>query len=297
MSRTKGAHKDYRFAQKEHWRRWMWNRLLERTGGREQHETVVYLAGPDDNDRAVAREKGVPNDALFAVDWDQKNVDKVRAKGGRAVCGHLNDVLAVWPSSAPVCGVVADLCSGLSENALASGSLYVLPAGARAVFAVNYMRGRDAWFNEARHLLIQRGFVKPRLAELLEAQDWDRNRALLAFIWECWVQVTARFNPNPQPYTQGIWGLTDEKDMGECTKEVLELIKDCSPQFHTYPSGPLRFDSMVFSSPWLRSPVGHPFWADTVLVFKRIAEGYRTHAPRELITAAVKAELKRRVSP
>jgi hypothetical protein len=63
-----GATRDYDVGRKNHWRRTIWNEILRRTAGQEKQNVVLYLAGPQDLDRTVALQKGVPDQNLVAID-------------------------------------------------------------------------------------------------------------------------------------------------------------------------------------------------------------------------------------
>lgn len=63
-----GATRDYDVGPKNHWRRTIWNEILRRTAGQEKEKLILYLAGPQDLDRKVALQKGVPDQNLVAID-------------------------------------------------------------------------------------------------------------------------------------------------------------------------------------------------------------------------------------
>jgi hypothetical protein len=80
-----GATRDYDVGPKNHWRRTIWNEILRRTAGQEKEKLILYLAGPQDLDRKVALQKGVPDQNLVAIDVVMENVLRVRQGRGRKI--------------------------------------------------------------------------------------------------------------------------------------------------------------------------------------------------------------------
>jgi hypothetical protein len=76
-----GATHDYDVGPKNNWRRTIWNEILRRTDGQEKEKLILYLAGPQDLDRKVALQKGVPDQNLVAIDVVMDNVTRVREEG------------------------------------------------------------------------------------------------------------------------------------------------------------------------------------------------------------------------
>jgi hypothetical protein len=146
-----GATRDYRNGRKNNWRRWGWNRLAERIDSSMRNCPILYLAGPQDLDRAVAVSKGIRSTNLIAVDEHQPNVKRVRREGGVAICADIVDVLTAWPTDRPVAAVALDFCCGF-EPELVRGLMRSLW---RAPFAncwgwLNFQRGRDGGSNAIR---------------------------------------------------------------------------------------------------------------------------------------------------
>jgi hypothetical protein len=73
-----GATRDYDVGPKNHWRRTIWNEILRRTAGQEKENLILYLAGPQDLDRKVALQKGVPDQNLVAIPKDTGGVYEQR---------------------------------------------------------------------------------------------------------------------------------------------------------------------------------------------------------------------------
>ncbi len=249
----KGAIKNYRFDEKNQWRRLIWDEMLHRTNGREQAETVIYLAGPDDMDRMVARSKGIPSDRLFAVDRDRANVEKIRARKLPAVRGQALDVLKAWPDSAQVCLIYLDLCCGLPSPQELMDYVNVwtfTPSLRDAIFAVNLQRGREAGpaniatsqCEEFLHEVAAQ--AKSGYASMCGSA---KHRGMQFYSWICFHVVGAFYR------TQGHYGLSRASNM----------IASClAPKPFTYRSGKLVFDSVVLSPfyRWMKfiDPDGRP---------------------------------------
>lgn len=160
-SMSDGASKDYDNPQKNMWVRSFWNQVLRKTKGREQSEVVLYLAGPDDFDRHVAIQRGVPSQNLIAIDRNRNNIQSVRESGNAGICADVMDVLTTWPRSTPVCAIVLDFCQGFQRLGELRRMMEVQmsnPALSRAVIAINMQRGRDHESNTERSVIS--GFVE-----------------------------------------------------------------------------------------------------------------------------------------
>lgn len=150
---------DYKYGNKKQWRRWVWNRLQERTQ-RQGEGLVLFLAGESAHDIWLARRKGFSPRNMLAVEHDGPTRDKLRAKGVLTIDGDLCDVLAAWPKDRPVTAVLADFCSGFEER-YAKSFLAVQtdnPSFAHTAFALNMLRGRDKSTNWVRSWLVEKGF-------------------------------------------------------------------------------------------------------------------------------------------
>lgn len=127
---------------KNHWRRWQWNRIVERLamiGIKPRDAVVLYLAAEDDADRAEALRRGFSFHNLIAVDHSEAVVSKLRAEGKTAVCCELREAILAWPEANVV---VADFCCGLHFEAVNFLRSVACAAGER-VLSVNLLRGRD----------------------------------------------------------------------------------------------------------------------------------------------------------
>lgn len=224
------AQKDYNVPQKRHWRRTIWNTILKHTGGREQHECILYLAGPHDDDRAIAISKGVPARNLIAIDRDAMNITNVRRQHGIGICDTLQNVLSWWPEHQKVCAVLLDLPSGLEYDVLKC--LYVLHRDVfmDAIIMVNLMKGRDRWSNDLR----------AELRYLCPSELDEKNRAKLAIV--AWLLITL-FPGGERSFTEA--HLHDQSTKSIMTKLFNHIVLNT----YEYRSGQLVFNSVVCHTP------------------------------------------------
>jgi len=136
---------DYAFGPKKNWRRWAWNRVVERLSVPPAEALVVYLAGADDFDREVALQKGFKAHNLIAVERDKKALAALRSRGVLCIHGDFLDTLYSWPAHTNVHAVIGDLCCGLDVDlAIKIGRLSLSPALRTGLANTwNFMRGRE----------------------------------------------------------------------------------------------------------------------------------------------------------
>lgn len=250
----RGAIKNYRFGQKNNWRRTVWNAVLRRTNGRERTHPILYLAGPEDIDRRIAVGKGVPNQNLIAIDIDEKNVNSVRSIAAPALHARANDVLRNWPESRPVAAVMLDLCCGLSEDALDSLDLLMRYPFRDAVVMINMLRGRDAWSNSLREWITRFDNMPIHFIcgpKALEHCGKHRGMQLMSLLSLDLVDIVFR-GKDLSRFVD--FGTLDEYIEPEDRQAKCRLViashahKDMDPQYWSYKSGALTFDSVVFHS-------------------------------------------------
>lgn len=247
MGKPVGAEKDYKFGQKNNWRRTLWNEVLKRTGGREKYDYVLYLAGPQDIDRQVAREAGIPDWNLVAVDRSVGNVQRLRSREHISVDLELHDVLASWGQGRPVCAVVADLCCGLSAKALEFHLATYLPEFHGTVFAFNFMRGRERGFESIVGPLKFSGLLQTmpyRHAVNAHLEDREKHRGFIFLMHHLWDLFARMCEAAQVPISKH---LTQD--------DFLQLFRGCGylyevhdPAFLSYRSEPFVFDSVVFKN-------------------------------------------------
>lgn len=149
---SKGASFNYQFGTKKNWRRWMWNRISERVAGGRRDALCVYLPSSEDCDRGVALEKGFTSDNLIGVEKNKKTLVESR-KSGLCVGGDFFEAIYAIQKTKKISVIYGDFCGGLSsEHVSHLRDLWLLPNTKDAVFALNYLRGRDGSFSAGRNL-------------------------------------------------------------------------------------------------------------------------------------------------
>lgn len=228
--RTTGATHDYTDGPKKHWVRWGWNRVVDRAGVLIKAWPTLYLAGPQDNDRAIAIAKGVPPTNLIAIDRYSPNVGRVRRAGGVAICADAIDVLWAWPAHRPVAAIALDFCCGL-ERDLARELVFVLcrEPFANAVVWLNLLRGRDASTN----------FLRDDVEQIFDRRVKHRG-ALFFYLMVLFAGHALNERGQLKP---------------EITPDVIEraVARKRRPQFNSYKSrgddgGVNVYDSIVFDA-------------------------------------------------
>lgn len=143
---------DYKYGSKNHWRRTIWNRIVERLNVPPSEALVVYLGGEMDLDRKIAREKGFRDENLILVDNDEKVVTAVRKRGHLAIHGDFLKVIQYWPHRRPIDVCFGDFCCGLNQEYTDSVTFKFLISSAifNSVCAFNFLRGRDPNTNDLR---------------------------------------------------------------------------------------------------------------------------------------------------
>jgi len=254
-----GASRNYDVGPKNHWRRTIWNEILRRTAGQEKEKLILYLAGPQDLDRKVALQKGVPDQNLVAIDVVMENVSRVREEGRPALKGDLIDVLWSWPEDWPVCAVLMDFCSGIEWGNGGAYDAFETKPLRNAAIMVNFMRGRDRWSNEIRENLDRAGLLKPLWRTTLPGGEPElvvedtTNRAfqfLMFHAWDlfCVMETGEARDPGPRGTRGEMLIPDDEHTVREFNAEIGLILGMMKPRFFSYRSGQLVFDSAVFHS-------------------------------------------------
>lgn len=262
--KSAGSDREYWNSKKNHWRRTIWNEILSRTDGREKTQPILYLAGPNDYDRIVATDKGVPGQNLIAIDRDKQNVARVRSSRRPALHATARDVLWNWPAARPVAAVFLDFCGGLTRENLNVLPFFFRDPFACSTIAINFLRGRDAFSNDIRNMV---KLWNPDFGFLREAGFSDADTAHRGYqfvIFHSFYLVSdilkkASLNPS---FVKSVMQAAD-KDLDEWFKGVvLGLWGVMCPRFYSYRSGSLVFDSIVFDSP---AKPGGPYERDELI--------------------------------
>lgn len=167
-----GATFPYKYGDKNNWRRWMWNRIVERLPNR--HKAVcVYLAGEQNLDQGVALSKGFKPWNLIAVERDVVALETIRGGGALAVGGDFFDAVDAIAKKHRIDVVFGDLTCGFERHMISRISNFMChPNMNETVFAFNLLRGRDPSTNDLRDMsadfvLAAAGDVKHRGAHVL----------------------------------------------------------------------------------------------------------------------------------
>lgn len=143
MIASSGAQMQYRFGQKNNWRRAIWNEVARRLPRESLHECLVaYLAGSQDLDAEVATQKGFARTNLIAIERDFDVCKSLRARGVITICADFVECLRAWPMDSAPRIIFGDFCSGLNESIITM-LIDVTYQHANSVFAFNFLRGRD----------------------------------------------------------------------------------------------------------------------------------------------------------
>jgi hypothetical protein len=232
-----GAERSYKNGPKNHWRRTVWNEVLRRTAGREKTQPILYLAGPEDLDRAVAVSKGVPRQNLIAVDRHMPNVKGIQGAGAPAVCESIESVLWSWPDGRPVAAVMLDFCGGLHVKHFADVMQALQRSPYRhSVIMLNLLRGRDPSTAKHREQAVGAQHILEALGMMPHGEPKHRGRQFIAAL--LMMLSGTVFLP------------TGVKFEGDVLDQAGQTLQALNPFFGAYRSGPQVFDSVIFNGPW-----------------------------------------------
>lgn len=252
--KKRGSIKNYcENSQKNHWRRTQWNEVLRRTNGREAHQPILYLAGPNDQDRKIALDKGVPPENLIAIDRYLPNIQSVRDNGGIGICASdVLDLLWSWPKDRDVCAVMLDYCSGIEKNNVAVFDAFQLTPFLNSVVMVNLMRGRDPWSNSLRDLLKSvKLYDRVIGCSLIDGSERiivddpiHRGYQFLVFhAWDVWACAMGKGSAEAIESKEATMPYDDSP---EWRSHIMKIMDSFNPKFYSYKSGHIVFDSCIF---------------------------------------------------
>lgn len=240
-----GAFKEYKFGQKNNWRRAIWNEVLTRTCNAHKVSPVLYLAGPEDLDRPIALAKGVPQQNLIAIDKSRHNIHRVKSLGVPAIQADAVDVMRAWPRDRPIAAVLMDFCHGLEQQAFRMMDALQRKPFQTAIVMANFQRGRDQSTGDLRRVAATSAdYITRRCPPKLggDLAVSEKNRAAIFYCTQC-IGIADKVSGT-------IFG--DERDIPRACDAITEVQK---PSFFSYRSGPLVFDSVVFENVnWLSWP-------------------------------------------
>lgn len=234
---------DYKFGNKNNWRRWSWNRvraLIEHPS----KEIVIYLAGAGDLDREVAIQKGFRGNNLIAVENDEAVLKTLRDKKVLTISGDLLDVLEAWPTASErsVGVIFADMMHGLEKDFCARFSqLFLHPAFKKTVVVCNLMRGRDQSSKRLRDYMV--ASIRRNPSRLNGLSQLHRGVAFHSAVISgfYYKMVGLEVEKRPEQYVQE-WEIREWIESG---------LAHSLAAFSSYRSTTGQiFDSVVFRSPW-----------------------------------------------
>ena len=230
---------DYKFGNKNNWRRWLWNRIRARVNSCADEAIILYLSGEFDLDRPIALSKGFKFNNLLSVERERSVCTEIRKSGVLTICSDVKDVIKSWPVHTPVAAVVLDFCSGIENGVidLLRDAIF-MPPFFEAVWAFNFMRGRDHSTNWLRD-------------ELSKNFGEEKHRGILMDDWlTTFLSIAAIKEAHPD------WIVSHDS---ESTKVEFfrfmeyraELKRHTMPEFNSYKSSSGQvFDSLVWNSPF-----------------------------------------------
>lgn len=255
-----GATKDYKFGQKNNWRRWLWNNIVKRKIDKPLKECLVlYLAGESDLDRKVAVEKGFHPNNLIAVEKDKQVVKSLRDRGVICIHGDFIEVLkAFYWTDATIDVLIADFCGGFTnKNTKMIDALCAKYLPKQSLVALNLLRGRESGNAipitckyEFEKLATMRKEHRIKLSAKYKiaipqiVPDDPKNRASMF-----WKSASTLWTYDHLELFQA------EKNCVLTKNELLDLkdslfdkaITESKPKFRSYNSGTLVYDSVLFS--------------------------------------------------
>ena len=231
MSGTVGhGLESYRFGQKNNWRRRTWNDIAGRLRalGRQPRDAVVlYLPGPDDLDRVVAKEKGFRDANLIAIDANPAVALRMGRLGKLVIRHRLEAVLDQWnPDRNPVHVIHADLCTNINRNVvmILSNAAAICRRSGGGVVMLNMLRGREAGVD---------GIIATQ-------NPGDRHRGKTAFL--VWSLMSSRFDNDGTPTDNGLEWFDYTPEMQRWVDLAAE---ECDLGAHTYRSNKSTMDSII----------------------------------------------------
>lgn len=146
-----GSDFNYKFGTKNNWRRWAWNRIAELIP--EKRDAIcAYLPSSKDEDRAIALSRGFRNENLIGIERNKKSAITVRKAGALCVHGDFFSSVSAIINNKKLSVIFGDFCSGLDSTKITNHVIcWMGHENCRsAVFAFNFLRGRDSGSNDLR---------------------------------------------------------------------------------------------------------------------------------------------------
>lgn len=248
---------DYKFGRKNNWRRWKWNQIVNKLkdiGKNPRDAIILYLCGPSDIDREIAISKGISNENLIAVDFNESNISTIRKNNKLGIYGDLNSILRNWTPTYLVDVIDADFCCGLNKATIVFGWLlnFTMALAPYSVISINLLRGRDKEFSKLREAYIGDNDFCP--------YGKDRAKHLYNMIVNWYIDIRLNWQEiNQKPI------MTDEevKKLSYRNQYKTKSIIDFAyygfrPKFNTYKSlnKNVVMDSVIFTFERIFAPRG-----------------------------------------
>ena len=274
----------YKFGNKNHWRKWLWNRICERvseTTVEKSDAVVVYLAGEEDLDRDVALRKGFRFNNLIAVDKSRKVIECLKKKKVPCLYGEISDVVEAFNNSKEKIDVlICDYCHGVNGNVSKfvdklTSSNFDNSFGDSPIIAMNFMRGRDSG-----EIIDFRNNRRESFASVFdeEKKEWrDPNAKDMVHRGEVFMDYMIEEHVMPKMDKKmikkfgGEWNYKDfmiyvldmfghgdlfpeewerqklHRDIDSYEFHMNYTYNHFSPRFHSYRSGNIYMDSVIFT--------------------------------------------------
>lgn len=238
---SKGHIKNYDFGPKRHWRRWMWNRIVERLAVPPRDAVVLYLAGANDFDRPVALAHGFRPENLIAVEHNRGVAFGLRKNKTLTTNSSFGEASLAVLLGREVHVLLGDFCGDCTNEVVGQfwGALCLLPNAKRAVVAVNFMRGRGILTDSEKVLA---SMIKDAISDRKES---DKHRGWRFFLWLATKDLMVRVEKN----------LIDGFGSYVALNHSSQMTKEARPAFSTYKSGRIAFDSCVLRNPFRHSQI------------------------------------------
>lgn len=224
-----GSEKDYKFGNKNNWRRWAWNRIEERIDRPRRDCKILYLAGENNLDMKEASRRGFKSQNMIAIERDKKLCRDLRKKGITTIHGDMIETIKKWGNE-KIDIVISDYCCGLNNNVLEQIVIaFWQPCFRDCVFSINLMRGREV--------------VDNNFMTYFHANKRHRGLSFAGIVAACVLESTRGEDGER-------WFFIDAEKI---TEDAINRRAEFS--YNEYKSGNLCFDSVVYKNPsreWAR---------------------------------------------
>lgn len=235
---------NYRFGQKNNWRRRVWNEISRRVKDKK-NARILYLAGEQNLDALVAEEKGYDARNMIAIEIDKKRTESLRKQGVTTICGSIMDVLHAWPTKHKVDVVIADFCFGFESSSIDIYDSLSSPALVDSVVLINFQRGRDKSTNFVRRFFNGSTiFYQSPNGDIKEAFP-PKHRAGQFLLFHAWETINTVLTGKSSSEKIEV-----DSEMLKNPKHCLmigRIFQSMNPEFFSYKSNRVYMDSAVFS--------------------------------------------------